>query len=531
MANINWSEEQKQAIYEEGSNILVAAAAGSGKTAVLVERIITKIISKKMDIDKMLIVTFTNAAAAEMKERILDAIYKKLDENPEDEHLQKQIMLLSKANICTIDSFCLDVVKNNFYEIDITPNFRIADQAEIELIKQEVIEDLFEKKYIEKNEDFLELINTYTGYRGDEPLKELVLEIYKYIQSSPYPEEWLEKNIEKFNVKNSIDLKEDFSKSIWGEILLENIRDNVKDCIYGIKNILSILKKYDELEKFYKVVCIDLDKFEDLEKKLVSWDLSFETVQNFIFDKWPIDRKVTLDVKEQAKIRRDQIKKKFATVKEKLLIYSSKEAYEDIYEMYGTLTKLKDLVLHFGKDFSKKKKSKNIIDFNDMEHFALNILTKKDENGNYIGTEIAKKYSDKFEEIAIDEYQDSNLVQEQILTTISKGNNIFMVGDVKQSIYKFRQACPKLFLDKYEKYNLKQEIGNNSAGLKIQLFKNFRSRSNILDITNLVFQNIMSKKLGDIEYEKEEYLNLGASYQEPREDLTTRITYNRFKTK
>ena len=370
MGNINWSEEQKQAIYEEGSNILVAAAAGSGKTAVLVERIITKIINKKMDIDKMLIVTFTNAAAAEMKERILDAIYKKLDENPEDEHLQKQIMLLSKANICTIDSFCLDVVKNNFFEIDITPNFRIADQAEIELIKQEVIEDLFEKKYIQKSEDFLELINTYTGYRGDEPLKELVLEIYKYIQSSPYPEEWIEKNIEKFNVKNSIDLREDFSKSIWGEILLENIRDNVKDCIYGIKSILSILKKYDELEKFYKVVCVDLDKFEELDRNLVSWDLSFETVQNFSFDKWPIDRKVTLDVKEQAKMRRDQIKKKFATVKEKMLIYSSKEAYEDIYEMYGILIKLKDLVLEFSKEFSKKKKSKNIIDFNDMEHFA-----------------------------------------------------------------------------------------------------------------------------------------------------------------
>lgn len=523
MGNINWSEEQKQAIYEEGSNILVAAAAGSGKTAVLVERIITKIINKKMDIDKMLIVTFTNAAAAEMKERILDAIYKKLDENPEDEHLQKQIMLLSKANICTIDSFCLDVVKNNFYEIDITPNFRIADSAEIELIKQEVIEDLFEKKYIEKNEDFLELINTYTGYRGDEPLKELVLEIYKYIQSSPYPEEWLEENVEKFNVKNSIDLKEDFGKSIWGKILLENIKDNVKDCIYGTRNILLTLKKYDELEKFYKVVCVDLDKFEELERNLTSWDLSFEIVQNFNFDKWPIDRKVVLDAKEEAKSKRDIIKKKFENVQKRLLIYNSQEAYTDIYEMYGTLKKLKDLVLEFSKEFAKKKKTKNIIDFNDMEHFALNILTKKDEKGNYIGTEVAKKYSEKFEEIAIDEYQDSNLVQEQILTTISKGNNIFMVGDVKQSIYKFRQACPKLFLDKYEKYELKQQLTDVSNGLKIQLFKNFRSRSNILDITNLVFQNIMSKKLGDIEYEKDEYLNLGASYEEPKDDLTTQL--------
>ena len=523
MGNINWSEEQKQAIYEEGKNILVAAAAGSGKTAVLVERIITKIINKKMDIDKLLIVTFTNAAAAEMKERILDAIYKKLDENPEDEHLQKQIMLLSKANICTIDSFCLDVVKNNFYEIDITPNFRIADQAEIELIKQEVIEDLFEKKYIERNEDFLELINTYTGYRGDEPLKNLVLEIYRYIQSSPYPEEWLEENIEKFNVKHEIATNEDFAKSIWGKILLENIKDNVKDCIYGTKNILSILKKHEELDKFYKVICVDLDKFEQLEKNLNSWDLSFEIVQNFTFDKWPVDRKIALEAKEIAKAKRDQIKKKFTTVKDRMLIYDSKEAYQDIYDMYRILSKLKDLVLEFSKDFSKKKKSKNIIDFNDMEHFALNILTKKDENDKYIGTEVAEKYREKFDEIAIDEYQDSNLVQEQILTTISKGNNIFMVGDVKQSIYKFRQACPKLFLDKYEEYNLKDNFKKEDSGLKIQLFKNFRSRSNVLDITNLVFQNIMSKKLGDIEYEKDEYLNLGAQYKEPKEDLTTNL--------
>ena len=523
MGNINWSEEQKQAIYEEGSNILVAAAAGSGKTAVLVERIITKIINKKIDIDKLLIVTFTNAAAAEMKERILDAIYKKLDENPDDEHLQKQIMLLSKANICTIDSFCLDVVKNNFYEIDITPNFRIADQAEIELIKQEVLEDLFEKKYIKRDEDFLDLINTYTGYRGDEPLKELVLGIYQYIQSNPYPEEWLEENVEKFNVKKEIDSKEDFSNSVWGNLLLENIKDIVKDCIYGTKNILNILKNYDELEKFYKAICVDLDKLEEVEKSLVRWDLAFEVVQSFSFDKWPQDKKIILDVKKEAKGKRDIIKEKFSSVKEKLLIYNSEDAYRDIYEMYDVLIKLKNLVLEFSEEFAKKKKSKNIIDFNDMEHFALKILTKKDENGNYVGTEVAKKYSEKFEEIAIDEYQDSNLVQEQILTTISKGNNIFMVGDVKQSIYKFRQACPKLFLDKYEKYDLKQQFNKNSTGLKIQLFKNFRSRSNILDITNLVFQNIMSKQLGDVEYEKEEYLNLGASYEEPKQDLTTQL--------
>ena len=191
MSKLNWTKEQQDAIYEKGSNILVAAAAGSGKTAVLVERIINKIIKDKIDIDKLLVVTFTNAAASEMRERVLDAIYKKLEANPEDDDLQRQITLLNKASICTIDSFCLEVVRNNFYELDnISPNFRIADTAEIELLKQEVIEDIFEAKYEEENEDFTKLINTYTSYRDDTPLKELILKIYTYIQSNPFPEKW-----------------------------------------------------------------------------------------------------------------------------------------------------------------------------------------------------------------------------------------------------------------------------------------------------------------------------------------------------
>ena len=193
---VKWTDEQKQAIYEKDSNILVAAAAGSGKTAVLVERIINKIINEKIDIDRLLVVTFTNAAASEMRERVLKAIYKKIDENPEDERLQRQVTLLNKASICTIDSFCLDVVRNNFFEIDISQNFRIADTTEIEILQQDVLEELFEEKYESKDENFAKLINTYTGYRDDTPLKELILTIYKYIQSNPYPEKWLDEKID-----------------------------------------------------------------------------------------------------------------------------------------------------------------------------------------------------------------------------------------------------------------------------------------------------------------------------------------------
>ena len=202
MGEVKWTNEQKQAIEEKGSNILVAAAAGSGKTAVLVERIINRILNDKIDIDKLLVVTFTNAAASEMRERILDAIYKKIEEDPSNIELQRQITLLNKASICTIHSFCLDVIRNNFYEINISPNFRIGDTAEIELLKQETLDDLFEKKYFEEDEDFLKLVDTYTGYRGDEPLKELVMEIYKFIQSSPFPRKWLEEKGEEFTIKD-----------------------------------------------------------------------------------------------------------------------------------------------------------------------------------------------------------------------------------------------------------------------------------------------------------------------------------------
>ena len=507
MGEVKWTNEQKQAIEEKNSNILVAAAAGSGKTAVLVERIINRILNDKIDIDKLLVVTFTNAAASEMRERILDAIYKKIEEDPLNLELQRQITLLNKASICTIHSFCLDVIRNNFYEINISPNFRIGDTAEIELLKQETLDDLFEKKYFEEDEDFLKLVDTYTGYRGDEPLKDLVMEIYKFIQSSPFPRKWLEEKVEEFNIK---DLSLDFAKTKWGELILEEYEKNIDETILGLKNVKKDLDSNPELEKFSQVIRLDLENLELLKANLDSWDKVYELSQSFSFTKWPVDRKIQSNIRDEAKEKRDKINKKFKSIKDKIFIYTSKEAIQDLLEVYELLNLLKKLVLEFEEAYSKVKLERNVIDFNDIEHLALKILIKE-EDGKYVPTDIAKKYQNKFEEIAIDEYQDSNMVQEYILTSISKGNNIFMVGDVKQSIYKFRQAMPELFLSKYEKYKLKKDKKENDD-LKIQLFKNFRSRENILSTSNLVFQEIMSKKLGDVEYNEDEYLNLGANY-------------------
>lgn len=519
MSEVKWTKEQQDAIYEKGSNILVAAAAGSGKTAVLVERIINKIINENVDIDKLLVVTFTNAAASEMRERVLSAIYQKLDEDPENEKLQRQITLINKASICTIDSFCLEIVRNNFYELEnVAPNFRIADTAQIELLKQEVIEDIFEKKYEADDQEFTKLINTYTSYRDDTPLKDLVLKIYSYIQSNPFPEKWLKEKIEMFNLSEK--LEEDFSSTPWGKVLLEEVEEELIDSIQSLENARKLLCLEPELEKFEQTIRNDIDMLTGLKNNLNSWDKAYNINQILKFVTWP-RQKVDSIKKDEAKQIRDGVKKKLEKVLNKIIICDSKQANQDIYDMYEILVKLQNLILEFGKEFSKRKRNQNIVDFNDVEHFALDILIKE-KDGKVEPTEVAKRYQEKYTEIAIDEYQDSNLVQEYILTSVSKGNNIFMVGDVKQSIYKFRQAMPELFLSKYETYKNK---ANRSAenGLKIQLFKNFRSRENILSFTNLIFQDIMSNLLGDIEYNEEEYLNLGASYPDINQNLDTEI--------
>ena len=518
MAEVKWTKEQLQAIQEKGTNILVAAAAGSGKTAVLVERMIHKIINDKIDIDRLLVVTFTNAAAAEMRERVLEAIYKKLDENPEDENLQRQITLLNKASICTIDSFCLEVVRNHFYELEnISPNFRIADTTEIELLKQEILDDIFEERYENQDEDFSDLINTYTSYRDDTPLKDLILKIYTYIQSNPFPEDWLKEKIEMFHIQ---DFEKDFSKNPYGEILLREVEEKLVDDIHTLEEVGKNLRGEAGLEKFAETIDDDIDKLKMLKGNLDNWDKAYEIYSHFVFATWS-RQKIDSSVKDKAKEIRDDVKKKFSKKLGKIFIYSSKDANQDIYDMYGILVKLEKIILDFGEEFNKRKRNKNIVDFNDIEHLALNILLKH-ENGEIQPTEVANAYKEKFVEIAIDEYQDSNMVQEYILTAISNGKNTFMVGDVKQSIYKFRQAMPDLFLSKYKTYQLK-ETKKDEDNLKIQLFKNFRSRENVLNFTNLIFQDIMSENLGEIEYTKEEYLNLGANYEAIHQNLETEI--------
>ena len=454
-----------------------------------------------------------------MRERILDAIYKKIEENPLDMHMQRQITLLNKANICTIHSFCLDIIRNYFYEIDISANFQIGDSVEMELLKQEVLDNLFEEKYINKDKKFLKLIDLYATYRGDDDLKKIILKIENTIQSNPFPEIWLNEKVEMFNLEREID--KDFSKTIWGEILLEELKTKLVESSLKLEHLAKNLNKFDELIKYENIIWSDKEYVDNLISIIESedvnkWDKLNNNAQSLKFATWSSDKKITISYKDEAKEIRDKIKDNIKSSLSKIKLFTSKEANKVMYEMYEPLNTIKEIILEFEEKFAEKKREKNKIDFHDIEHLALKILTKK-ENDIILPSDIAEKLKTKFNEIAIDEYQDSNLVQEYILTSISNGNNIFMVGDIKQSIYRFRQARVELFLEKYDKYS-KVDEKEYEGGRKIQLFKNFRSRKEVLDLTNWVFDEIMSKDLGDVDYTEEEYLNLGADYTEEDSD-------------
>ena len=333
-----------------------------------------------------------------------------------------------------------------------------------------------------------------------------------------------------FNIENELD--KDFSQTPWGKVLLEEINEELIDDIAILTDSIDGLEYEKDLDEFKQTIESDIKQLTILQENLNNWDKSYEIAQNIKFITWP-RKKVESEIKDEIKKIRDNVKKKFNKKLEKIFVSDSKQSNQDIFDMYDILKKLKNLIIEFDEIFSKKKRDKNIVDFTDIEHFALNILVKgvektTDKNGlayeKIVKTDVAKKYTEKFEEIAIDEYQDSNLVQEFILSSISRGNNMFMVGDVKQSIYRFRQAMPKLFLEKYSNYETVGTAPNDINGRKIQLFKNFRSRDNVLDFTNLIFKNIMSEKLGEVDYNEDEYLNFGAEdYKKINQSLKTEI--------
>jgi len=551
-SDVTWTQDQKKAILTRDCNILVAAAAGSGKTAVLVERII-KIVTdedRPTDIDKLLVVTFTNAAASEMRERIAAAISKELHNNPQSKLLQRQLTLLNKSSITTIHSFCLEVIRNNFHVVDLDPNFRIADGTEAVLLKQEALEELFEDRYIaiedeNKSEDeetseensssdvpvtasfpnlesnsFLNLVEAYCNNKEDLGLQGIVLSLYNFAMSSTNPNKWLIDSAESFNIKDGAS----FSDTPWAKVLM----DDTKIELLGIEKVMiKALKNVEDNEAiilYNEVFKLDLALIADL---LSAANSCFEnlatTFEELTFAKLP-SIKACKDKEKQKAVQeiRNKVKKQLQELQKQVMNANSEASLEDIKELYPLMMELSQLVIDLQEKYREKKKERSIIDFNDFEHYCLDILMKKDEEGEVVlgddgkpePSSVAIGLRNKYEEILIDEYQDSNMVQETLLNIISREKigspNVFMVGDVKQSIYRFRQARPELFLAKYNSY-FKDE---GAKTRKITLYKNFRSRETVINAVNYIFKQIMCKNIGDLDYTDEEALNLGAHFDE-----------------
>lgn len=501
---MKWTKEQEQAIYTKDCNLLVAAGAGSGKTAVLVERIINKIINDGVDIDRLLVVTFTNAAASEMRERIADRIYKEIENKPE---LQKQISLLGKANITTMHAFCLRVMRDNFFKIGLDPNFRIGDATECELIKLEALEELLEEKYESDDETFENIVNIYTSKNGDDTLRNIIIKIYNFIQSAPFPTQWLEEQTEIFKCEDDVKIEE----TPWGKLLMDYARTEIKNGIEELKAVEQDIMDIAEAANYLITLQNDIQMLRVLSEKCTTWDEMYQAIKNFEFDRLKAAKGVDEETKSQVTTARDKVKdivKKY--LKEKVFLEDSQTIREDLKETYQNLKGIRDLVKEFDAKFKAKKLEKNLVDFNDIEHISLKLLSENED--------ISAIYREQFDEILVDEYQDSNMIQEYILGTISK-NRMFMVGDVKQSIYRFRQARPDLFLSKYNSFpNVNDNMLSNSQ--KILLFKNFRSNENIIDATNYIFERIMSKEIGEIDYDEQEFLRFGADYYGYRADQT-----------
>lgn len=516
---VKWTEEQQKVIQLRNRNILVSAAAGSGKTAVLVERIITMLTEDDppVDVDKLLIVTFTEAAASEMKERIRLAIEKKLLEYPEDEHLKQQATLIHNAQITTIHSFCLSVIRDHFHAIDIDPGFRIGEEGELKLLRHDVLEEMLEEKYQEGSKSFLDFAAAYSTGRDDKKIEDLILKIYEFSRSYPDSEAWLESCVEAYRIPDV----ETLEKSSFMQKVIADIRKNLEDARELLAQAEMIALSPDGPAVYEATLDKDMQVIEELSA-IRSYEKMAEAFTNV---KWARiaankDQTVLEEKIEQVKKIRELVKGIVKNISGQYFYESPQELVEDLKMCAPAMEELGNLVRLFGEKFEEQKRAQNIIDFSDMEQYALRILTEKSEDG-FVPSKIAQEYQNQFHEVMIDEYQDSNLIQEAILNSVSTCRsgryNIFMVGDVKQSIYRFRLSRPELFLEKFYTYNIEE-----SQTQRIDLHRNFRSRKEVLESANAIFRQIMTEKLGGIVYDEQAALYPGAEYPET-ENLKTEI--------
>ncbi len=518
---MHFTPDQQRVIDTRNSNILVSAAAGSGKTAVLVERIIQMITDeergiKPVDIDRLLIVTFTSAAAAQMRERISRAVSQKLEENPESEHLQRQASLIHNAQITTIDSFCLFVIRNNFNEIGLDPAFRVADESEVKMLEADVMGRLLEQAHTEPTERFLHFIESYSTGTNEKKIEEAILRLYHFSMSYPFPEEWLAERLEDYRISDVSELPD----KKWFQCALAYIRTILQECRDRLDQALAIAHGAGGPAQYAENLTADIGLIERL-LCVSGYDELYDLFTYSSFGRLPAKKMEGVDpvLKDMVKAIRDDVKKNVADLKKFLFQISVEDTLNDMAACQEAVEELVSLTLTFKQMLDQSKRDKNVIDFSDMEHLALQILLKKDADGQVVPSSTALELQDYFEEIMIDEYQDSNEVQELLLKCISgegKGRfNRFMVGDVKQSIYKFRLARPEIFMEKYDTYVINDDAARN---VRIDLSMNFRSRREVTDSTNFLCSQLMTAKVGNVEYDDRAALYVGASYPEPEQN-------------
>lgn len=501
---ISWTDEQKKAIDKDGCNLIVAAAAGSGKTAVLVEKIVN-IIESGTDIDSLLITTFTEAAAKKMRQEICDEIKRRLVNDRKNSHLARQLVLIGRADICTIDSFCMKIVRSNFHLLDIEPDFKIADPNEAELLRTQVTEELFGELYEQNDDDFYNLLEAYASQRGDDALMEIVLSFHSFVRTIPNYEQWLLDCADMYN-----SFGENIFDTIWGKIILQSTQTKIDGYIMSVRDALDYARQTEQMNSY--VVPLEIDLRELTEIKSILKDASFDEIAHRI-NSFSLATGGRAKNKTPDEIKEPLIsKRKYAADGMKNLaaefFYDDEEGIKKEIEYTSSQVKtLCNVVCMLEKRFFEMKNKRGILDFSDLEHLTLKVLTKTDDNGNTAPSAVALELKNKYKMILIDEYQDSNELQETIFSRIAREDNIFMVGDLKQSIYRFRHTNPLLFKNKKDTYS--DDSGINQ---RVIMSKNFRSRKPVIDFVNFVMSQAASPLVGEMEYDDTESLCYEASY-------------------
>lgn len=512
-----WTDAQRQAIDIRGKNLLVSAAAGSGKTAVLVQRIADIIVNEKVDVQSLLIVTFTNLAAAEMKERIESKLNDVMEEEGSDnEYLRRQIQNLPRASISTMHSFCMDIIRRNFHIIDIDPSFKIANQAAVQLMKTQAIEQLFEEYYDQEDEGFLSLVDAYGGSRDDSKLMEIILRTHSFIQSQPYPLRWLNEQAKAFDID-----EEEFEKTLWARTIKEDIRLKLEGTREAAEEAIRISLLPKGPAAYIDALQSDIELTRQLEKALEKSLADFyEELSSASFERLKTISKKAKEELDEGLIERVKSIRNSSVKKDGIDAIKKAASDSPLFEQIAVLNEIRPLmealyraVAEFDRLYRQEKMSDSVLDFADLEHYALEILEH---------SEVRESLKNRYSYIFFDEYQDSNIVQETIIDAVKKEDNVFMVGDVKQSIYRFRLADPTLFIEKYQRY----AEDSSARDMKLDLSSNFRSRGAILHTANYIFKRLMSKELGEIEYDQSAMLIPGMDFPHEKDKVQIAILEN-----